>query len=356
MIQSEVSTQFIDLDEVILVTGATGFIGPALVRNLLDRGFCKIRCFARQSSNLTRLKGDEFIRKGATIEIVKGNLLSRNDCAKAVKDAAVVFHLAAGRGQKSFPDAYINSVVATRNLLDAIVIEKCLRRFVNVSSFSVYTNRRKRAGRLLDESCEVEIQPTDRGDAYCFAKTKQDEIVAEYGKTQGLKYVIVRPGYVYGPDMNSISGRVGIGSFGVFLHLGGSNTIPFTFVDNCADALACAGLTGGVDGEIFNIVDDDLPSSRRFLRLYKRNVQSFTSLYLPHALSYLLCYIWERYSIWSQGQLPPVYNRRAWHAYWKKTRYSNDKLKRQLGWKPHVSTSEGLQLYFEACKRRLTNA
>ncbi len=53
-----------------------------------------------------------------------------------------------------------------------------LRRFVNVSSFSVYTNKRKGKGRLLDESCEVENDPKGRGDAYRFAKTKQDEIVS----------------------------------------------------------------------------------------------------------------------------------------------------------------------------------
>ena len=34
----------------------------------------------------------------------------------------------------------------------------------------------------------------------------------------------------------------GIDTFGVFLHLGGSNTIPFTYVDNCAEAIALAGL------------------------------------------------------------------------------------------------------------------
>ena len=130
---------------------------------------------------------------------------------------------------------------------------------------------------------------------------------------------------------------------GCFCILGGSNTIPFTFVDNCADAIALAGVTPGVDGEIFNVVDDDLPSSRRFLRLYKKNVKQFASLYVPHGVSYALCWLWERYSAWSEEQLPPVFNRSRWYANWKKTRYSNQKLKaswdghrrsqRRLGWR-----------------------
>src|SRR5207253_5220785 len=138
---------------------------------------------------------------------------------------------------------------------------------------AVYTNTRKLHGRMLDESCPVETQPATRGDAYCFAKVRQDEIVAEYSKQCGIPCVIVRPGVVYGPGNEAIHGRVGIGTFGVFLHLGGSNVIPFTYVDNCADAIALVGLQRGTDGEVFNIVDDDLPSSRQFLRLYKRKVK-----------------------------------------------------------------------------------
>src|SRR5206468_1089853 len=83
--------------------------------------------------------------------------------------------------------------------------------------------------------------------------------------------------------------------------------------------------------EVFNVVDDDLPSSRQFLRLYKQNVRRFISIYVPHVLSHALCCFWEKYSSWSEGQLPPVFNRRKWRALWKKTRYSNAKLKTRLG-------------------------
>ena len=43
-----------------------------------------------------------------------------------------------------------------------------------------------------------------------------------------------------------------------------------------------AGLVKGVDGEVFNVVDDDLPSSRQFLRLYKKSAKHFKSIYVPH--------------------------------------------------------------------------
>jgi nucleoside-diphosphate-sugar epimerase len=344
----------IGADDPILVTGATGFIGCRLVKTLLESGFRHVRGFARPSSDLARLEAAG--RSGARIEIITGNLLSRADCLAATRDVAVIFHLAAGRGEKSFPDSFMNSVVTTRNLLDATLRHRSLRRFVSISSFAVYSNTKKPRRRLLDETCPVEPHPELRGDAYCFGKVKQDEIVKAYAERFGIPSVIVRPGYVYGPGKDAITGRVGLGTFGVFLHLGGSNTIPFTFVDNCADAIMRAGVMKNVDGQVFNVVDDDLPSSRQFLRLYKRNVRRFRSVYLPHAASYALCWLWEMYSRWSEEQLPPAFNRRGWHAYWKKTRYSNAKLKTQLGWKPDVSTAEGLSRYFQSCRERWRDA
>jgi nucleoside-diphosphate-sugar epimerase len=334
-------------DDRILVTGASGFIGTRVVEGLLDRGFRNLACFARPSSDLARLETIVKAQpRSVRIEILKGNLLSRADCEAACEGAAVIFHLAAGTGEKSFPDAFMNSVVTTRNLLEASIKCARLKRLVLVSSFTVYTNRQK--SRRLDESCPVEARPDLRGDAYCFAKIKQEELVAEYGRNFGVPYVVVRPGSVYGPGKQQITGRVGIGTFGIFLHLGGSNTIPFTHVDNCAEAIVLAGLVRGVDSEVFNVVDDDLPSSRQFLRQYKKNVTRFKSIYVPHFVSHGLCYLWESYSQRSKGQLPRTFNRRRWHAEWRKTRYSNEKLKSRLGWTPKMPTAEGLQCYFQS--------
>jgi nucleoside-diphosphate-sugar epimerase len=344
--------EIIGVSDLVLVTGSTGFLGARVVTSLLNRGFRNIRCFTRRSSGLDGFDVMVGGQHAAGVDVIRGNLLSRDDCIKATKDVAVIYHLAAGTGEKSFPDAFMNSVLTTRNLLDAALGHGVLRRFVNVSSFAVYTNRNKPHRGLLDESCPIEAHPERRGEAYCYAKVKQDELVVGYGTKHGIPYVLVRPGSVYGPGQRGITGRVGSGAFGIFLHLGGTNVIPFTYVDNCAEAIVLAGIRKGVDREVLNVVDDDLPTSRQFLRLYKRHVRPFRSIPVPRLVSYLLCAAWEKYSTWSEGQLPPVFNRRTWHAYWKGSRYTNTKLKALLGWTPDVTTAEGLRRYFESCRIR----
>jgi nucleoside-diphosphate-sugar epimerase len=335
-------------DERILVTGATGFIGSRVVESLVKRGFRNVLCLARPSSDLVRLDATIKSTPAETrIDVLRGNLLSRADCEAASKDVKVIYHLAASTGEKSFPDAFMNSVVTTRNLLEASVHTGCLKRFVVVSSFAVYSNRQK--SRLLDESCPVEEHPERSGNAYCFAKVKQEQIVRDLSKKWSIPYVIVRPGSVYGPGHSGITSRVGVRAFGPFLDFGGFNKVPFTYVDNCAEAIVLAGLVTAVEGEAFNVLDDDTPSSRRFLKLYKQNVRAFKSTYIPHLFSYALCYFWEKYSQYSEGQLPPAFNRRRWHAEWKPTRYSNAKLKERLGWTPKVPTNEALRLYFASC-------
>lgn len=95
-----------DPNDRILVTGATGFIGRRVVSALLDLGFRNLRCLTRPSSDMDGL--DAVLRaheNSAQVEIITGNLLSAKDCAAVAKGVTVVFHLAAGRGEKSFPDA-----------------------------------------------------------------------------------------------------------------------------------------------------------------------------------------------------------------------------------------------------------
>ena len=330
--------------DYVLVTGSNGFIGTKVVQTLLEYRFTNLRCFVRPHSELNRLERvlSQF-EAGQNVQLIKGDLLSRGDCRKAVEGVSVILHLAAGI-EKSFAGAFMNSVLTTRNLMDAFLEYGQAKRFVNVSSFAVYSNLSLKRGALLDERCPLEDAPQERFDAYGYGKLKQDELVMEYGRQFKLPYVIVRPGAVFGPGKPKLTGRVGIDTFGFLVHLGGSNLLPLTYVDNCAEAIVLAGLKPGVEGEIFNVVDDDAPTSKDFLRDYKKQTGVF-SLSVPYALTELLCAGWEKYARATRNQLPPVFNRRRCAAEWKGNRYSNQKLKERLGWEPRVKMKDAMSSF-----------
>lgn len=339
----------------ILVTGANGFIGSWVVRTLLARGFSRIRCLTRaasSSNNLDRIREE---CGPSNMEVISGNLLSRETCAKATEGIRIVYHLAAGV-EKTFPGCFLNSAVTTRNLLDAVMASGTVSRFVNTSSLAVYSNAQLRRGAILDETCPIDTQLVERHDPYAYGKAKQDEIVREYGHLRGLPYVIVRPGVTFGPGKTKIPGRVGIDTFGVFLHLGRGNRMPVTYVENCAEAIVLAGLTPGIEGEELNVVDDDLPRSREFLRQYKRKVRQIRTIPVPYSLFYLFNFAWEKYSAWSGGQLPPVFNRRSCQAYYKRQSFSNQKAKTLLGWQPRVAMSEALDRFCAYAQERVVKA
>lgn len=341
----------IDKSDLILITGTNGFIGSKVFEILLEYGFKRIRCLVRSNRNLSKLQHIADSSK-ADVEFFHGNLLSQDNCRLSAESASVIYHLAAGI-DKTYPGCFLNSVVATRNLLDAAAMEPNLIRFVNTSSIAVYSNEKIKRGGLLDESCPVDDNILERCEPYTYGKAKQDELVFDYAKKHNLPYVIIRPSVVFGPGKAKITDRIGSNTFGVFLHLGLNNIIPLTYVDNCAEAIVLAGLKKGIDGHVFNIFDDDLPRSREFLRLYKHKVRKFFLLPVPYPVWYFFNFLWEKYSHWSEGQLPPVFNRRSCAVYWKGNTYSNKKAKELLDWKPQVPMNDALDKFFFYMKEKV---
>jgi nucleoside-diphosphate-sugar epimerase len=209
----------------VLVTGASGFIGVRVVDTLIEYGFRDIRCLVRRSSRRAALDAVLARKPPATrITVVEGDLTSRADCQRAADGVHVVLHLAAGF-DKSFAGAYMNSALATRNLIEAFLERGQPARFVDVSSFAVYSNLAMSRGALLDESAPLEDDFQERYDAYGFGKLKQEELVRQYGASAGLKFVVLRPGTVYGPGKTALTGRIGIDTFGFFIHVGGRNDL-----------------------------------------------------------------------------------------------------------------------------------
>src|SRR5262249_39465210 len=133
-------------------------------------------------------------------------------------------------------------------------------------------------------------------------------------------------------------------TFGFFIQLNGSNSLPLSFVDNCAESIVLAGLKPGVEGEVFNVIDDERLTSREFFKAYSKKVKTF-SVRIPYVAAYLLCFLWEKYSKWSKNQLPPAFNRRRCTAEWKSYSYSNEKIRKRLDWKPRVPLQKAMAAF-----------
>jgi nucleoside-diphosphate-sugar epimerase len=332
----------------VLVTGAAGFLGSRVVRRLLEHGARDIRCFVRAGSRQARIEALRRDFPDAAIEIFVGNLTSKDDCCRAVEGVGSVYHLAAGMAG-SAPDMFTNTVVASRNLLNAIGTAPI--RVVLVSSFVVYHVAALKRLARVDEGTPLEPDP-QRRDPYTYAKLRQEQLFREYQQKSGFDLVVLRPGVIYGPGGAPFSLRVGLNVAGIFFHLGGRNPLPLTYVENCAEAIVVAGQSPDATGRTFNVHDDQLPTARTYLREYRRHVKRIRKVTLPYRVTIVLARLLERYHHRSQGQIPAVLTPYKVASLWKRTTFGNAALK-TLGWKQLVSTDTGLRETFAYLQSQL---
>ncbi|HXV13461.1 MAG TPA: NAD(P)-dependent oxidoreductase [Candidatus Krumholzibacteria bacterium] len=324
-----------------LVTGAGGFLGQAVVERLLALPNADLRCVVRSAAQAERLREKAAAHPGARLEVVTGNLLSRADVARAVDGIDVLYHLAASL-KGSPADIFMNTVVASNNVLDALAGRPVT--IVVVSSMGVYGTANLARGAVVDETTPLEPHP-ERRDVYSHAKWRQEKLFRDRCAHAGHRLIVIRPGVIYGPGGPPMSARVGLNLFGLFLHLGGGNRIPLTHVENCADAIVTVSENPDAVGHAFNVVDDDLPTSRAYLRRYRREVTRVRSVRIPYAGMLCVSRGVEWYHRHSRGQLPAVFTRYKTATLWKGTRFDNTKLK-CIGWTPRVGTREGLTKSF----------
>lgn len=326
------------------LTGATGFLGRRLVRTLREDGL-RVRCLVRGSSDIAPLRDFVGPDLWAGVDIVQGDLSDAACLARLMQGCDTVYHAAAALGG-STAVMFLNTVVPTRRIIDA-ALSNDVRRFVLVSSLGVYGVAGLRTGSLLDESSPVDPSPQLR-DPYTYSKVAQEQVAWEAHRERGLPLVVIRPGVIFGEGRDVLSSRVGLKVGPLLLRMGGSQTMPYTYVENCAAALRCAGLAQGVEGEVFNVLDDGLPTGSQLLKMYRRSGRRLRSLWLPRPAIGPVSSLYEWYSRWSQGQLPAVITRYKSDSIWKGVRYTNAKAKSRLGWKPAVGFDEAFRRSVDA--------
>lgn len=191
----------------------------------------------------------------------------------------------------------------------------------------------------MDESLPLEEVGTLKGD-YAYAKSRQEQLFREYQSRFGFDLRVVRPGVIYGEGGGAFSPRVGLAAMGAFFSLGRGATLPLTYVSNCADAITCVALNGAA-GQAYNVVDDALPTCRRYLTRYQREVRPLRVVPVPYWAFLLGSKLLAAYHRRSRGQLPSVFSPYVVRSMFRPLKYSNDALK-AIGWTPRVTIDEGL--------------
>lgn len=241
---------------IAAVTGATGFVGRALVAALLAEGYT-VRALVRPGVAPDRRARIEHL--GA--ELVPGELGEEVTVEGLVRGADVVFHAAAAVGAWQ-PRALCEAVnlVGTEVLLDACRAGGA-KRLVYVSCASVTAGLGHR--RYVDES---HPHPARFPDAYHSTKAlAEDLVVAASGS--GFDTVVVRPGQVWGPDDTSCLVRMlGLAAHGALpLVDDGEALAATTYIVNLVDVLLRAATRPEAPGQVYFVTDDEMVRQRVFV-------------------------------------------------------------------------------------------
>jgi nucleoside-diphosphate-sugar epimerase len=169
----------------VLVLGATGFIGQALVRRLLAAGLCT-RALVRSGSPKAALLADQ------GVEVMVGDFSDPVQLEAALDGIHHVYHLARGVGN-TWADYLRYDVTPTRHLA-----ARCAERGIwlhYTSSIAIYHGGQP--GEVIDENTPASPDAL-RMNAYARAKAENERMLAAMRREHGLRYVVFRPGIVIG--------------------------------------------------------------------------------------------------------------------------------------------------------------
>ena len=174
--------------DLVLVTGATGFVGSAVARALSADGYA-VRVLARPSSPRRNLDG-------LAVEVAEGDLTDAVSLARAMNGVRHLFHVAADyRLWARDPEEIVrNNLTGTRAIM-AAALASSVERVVYTSSVATLGFRED--GTPSDET--LPLAPEDAIGAYKRSKVAAERLVERMAAEQGLPAVIVNPSTPIGP-------------------------------------------------------------------------------------------------------------------------------------------------------------
>ena len=189
-------------DDLIVITGAGGFIGGSLARYFRDKGFTRIR-------GVDRKPLPEWYQRVEGVECLSMDLSEKENAVRAVEGAVEVYNLAADMGGMGFIERFrvecLRSVLINTHLIEAAWRAGARRYFFSSSACAYNTELQKDPNvRALKES---DAYPAMAERGYGWEKLFSEMVCQEYWAERGLETHIARFHNIYGPNGTWFGGR-----------------------------------------------------------------------------------------------------------------------------------------------------
>jgi len=189
-------------DDLLVITGAGGFIGGALTRHFHDLGYRRIRAIDRKPL-------PEWYQRVPGVECVSLDVSEKQNAIRAVEGAVEVYNLAADMGGMGFIERFrvecLRSILINTHMIDAAWRAGARRYFFSSSACAYNTDLQKDPkARALKES---DAYPAMAERGYGWEKLMSEMFCQEYWAERGLETHIARFHNIYGPHGTWFGGR-----------------------------------------------------------------------------------------------------------------------------------------------------
>jgi len=313
-----------------LVTGATGFIGPFLIRRLTDLGH-SCRCLIRAGSNITPLKG-------LNVEFVAGDITDPKTLAGTPDGTDGLIHMATLGHMSNFSAAESQfdavNVRGTVHVMSA-ALEAGVKRIVHCSTVA--------AMGICRDIPATEESACYPHHSYGRSKLRAEKEVLRMVTEQRLPAVITRFSMVYGPgDRRDLLKLVRLAKKGLFPKLGRKPKLtPLIHAEDAVGGILAA-LEKGKPGEIYLITNkqsEPFDKIRRII-LEALGVHRFP-LVVPEWAALSLATIVEK-TFFLAGKTPP-FSRKNIESTLADRVFSIEKAQKELGFHPMIDPEIGLR-------------
>ncbi len=309
---------------MILVSGASGFVGSAVARRLIEGGQ-RVRALVRPSSDRRNLDGLD-------LEVMEGDLGDKASLIRACEGCEGLFHVAADYRLWTLDPSgmFKANVDGTRNLMEAAK-EAGVGRIVHTSS--VATLGIPKDGSPGDE--ETPVLYSDMIGPYKQSKFRAEEVVRRMIAENGLPAVIVNPSTPIGPrDLKPTpTGRMVVeaaaGRMPAYVDTG----LNVVHVDDVADGHVAA-YGKGKTGERYVLGGEDLTLKEILDAISELTGLAAPKIRVPHGLVMPVAAAVEGWARLTRRQKEPFVTIDAIRMARKKMFFSSDKARRDLGYSP----------------------